>query len=847
MAITWGPWAGGSGTNQMRVGIEIDAPSAGGTGTVSYHVESLYPVNDSVNLNKSGNATGTTRFNWNQSGGVRYVESVNVAFAQGNTYNFGASLSDVYNGATPSHSQSVTIAAAPSGPRPPWSPPRWPDLDQVTNSSVRVTSMVPTNDGGAPIFAYQFQAALNDSFTDGLLDTGAVGGTNVAVVAGLQQGRLYYFRTRAVNSQGGGDWSYASSATTLLARPERPSALTLTRNSDTQISLSWNVNYPAGSGNSIGPVWAIAVERIDNVQNAWVRVGTLTGTPSGWTDTGVIANRRYGYRIAAWNKDGQSDWWATGYISMTPEGSWWCRAEREGVSGIRVTWDITRSPQELSAWKVERATNGVWAAFASVDTVLGAASLTIVDNSPVAGATHQYRVRATSLAEPDWLDSPTQSSDPIVATAPPNAPSITGPQGAQNPATSITLTWQHNPVDTSAQTYKSFRWRYQGDTAWTTLPKTAGSTQNWTLAANYWLSNRVVEWQVQTWGQHANPSAWSATGTVVTSTPPTVVITPAPGGVWTAPTRTVQWSYHDADGNPQSGWAATLFNLTNGTREERGGDGTTSLVAMASNLPNGHEFRVDVMVRDSLGMWSATATETFSVEYPEPVAPEVSAVYGADTSAVTITITNPAPEAGEPPTISNEIQRKIEGGEWVTIATGLPPNSAYLDRTNAVAGRNYYRAIATSALPSSATGPEEMLEAPYSHERSSVGSVWISAGEAMETCLHARYEPHVIEEAGRDRVVNRYEERSRGVETSGDALEGFYKVEWSLLPQGRGPVTDPTVDQWRRLAQMRGPHLVRDKTGRYLYGSILGRLVVSREWDGRVRCSLTLEEVEAPL
>jgi titin len=107
----------------------------------------------------------------------------------------------------------------------------------------------------------------------------------------VQPGVQYSYRARALGESGTSGYANAASALTLPGVPSGPAALTLQAG---QINVSWNAVTGAGS---------YRVERsIDGVN--WTMVGTTTLV--SFTDTGLLPNAQYYYRVSATNSTGTS-------------------------------------------------------------------------------------------------------------------------------------------------------------------------------------------------------------------------------------------------------------------------------------------------------------------------------------------------------------------------------------------------------------------------------------------------------------------------------------------------------------------------------------------------------------
>ncbi|MGD0649781.1 MAG: fibronectin type III domain-containing protein [Verrucomicrobiia bacterium] len=118
---------------------------------------------------------------------------------------------------------------------------------------------------------------------------------------GLSPGTTYWYRVRAYNVSGDSDYSNQASAITppLLT----PSALIATAISTNQINLSWTDN----SDNEDG----FKIERAQDVAGnpvAWTQIATVGVNTATYNDTGLPANKKYWYRVRAYNAQGNSNY-----------------------------------------------------------------------------------------------------------------------------------------------------------------------------------------------------------------------------------------------------------------------------------------------------------------------------------------------------------------------------------------------------------------------------------------------------------------------------------------------------------------------------------------------------------
>ena len=385
--------------------------------------------------------------------------------------------------------------------------------------------------------------------------------------------------------------------------PAKPSGLTATRVSDSQISLAWS-----GSGSS-----TVVQRRVDG--GSWTEVGRPGSSPTSWTNTGTQANRKYDYRVANVGGAGQSGWsnTATVYTTPAPVGS--VSAVRDGMD-ILVT--ASSLPPHATAYDVYDSA-----------TLVGSdvTSWPWRHAAPNPAVTHTYRVVSKRDALVSAQSAP---SNTVQLQTPPNAPSGLAPNGGLAASDGdVRFTWTHNPVDTSAQTVYELRYRV-GAAAWTTVSGTTASFRDVPLGV------ATYDWQVRTKGDHPDWSDWSAVATVtLVNRPGAAVLTP--GASFDQPVLPVSWSYLQLQGRPQSGWRVELLDSTSTRLEHREGSGAQSSLTLAHRLEHGHEYTVLVWVATGT-VWSAPAAQTFTVTFDPPSPPILTGEWDEGAGAHNISI-----------------------------------------------------------------------------------------------------------------------------------------------------------------------------------------------------------------
>lgn len=610
--------------------------------------------------------------------------------------------------------------------------------------------------------------------------------------------------------------------------PAAPTSVTVTRNSDTSHTVTWTRNPTTA-----GPYTSQQVLRWDNVTGAYAVVANLSGSAASYTDTSTRADRRYRYAVRAVNSGGNGAYGYSGYIKTTPAAPSGASAAKSGAN-IVLTWS-NRATAGDGVVVERREDGGSWVAAATLGNVE-----TWTHTSPNPAVTHQYRVKATvtgpSLSS-GWVESNT-----VQLAAAPNAPTnLSGPT-IRDATEDATWSWTHNPVDSSPQEYYQLRHREVGG-SWTTGSKTASATSAYTLPGGTYANPKTVEWEVRTWGQHADPSPWSATATSPTSTRPTVLVnTPEDGSTVATSTITVEWGYSDAEDSPQATWTVELLDAGSTVVETRSGSGTGTSVGLSTVLVDGASYTVRVRVQEAAGLFSAWDSSGFSVAYAVPPTPTVGATWDGDTASMVVSVSVPDPVGDEIAADHVDIYRSIDAGPWVLIATGVPVGSAITDYSPTVAGTTTYRADAVSALPSVATSVPVALVTPQPGD---VPSVWVSGGPGFSVVCRAVANIQVQTNRGPAvSVLHRFAGRTSPVLTeSADqslVLTMTSQVFHTEVTEG----TASSLAEWEALAAIPGPKLWRDPDGRWL--PVHARIGLVRSPGGAVgSVSVTATQIDA--
>lgn len=185
----------------------------------------------------------------------------------------------------------------------------------------------------------------------------------------------YYYRVRAANASGAGDWSEVVSCRTLLAPVTGFSA---SADSQSQVTLRWN-----DASGEIG----YRVERRSGT--SWIVVATLAPQVTSMSVAGLSSGTSHAFRISAINAGGNSIPVTASAWTM-PAAPTALAATLSGAT-VRLSW---RDVAGETGYRIERSINGgAWVQIG----VTGANSL-IFNDAVVASGAFSYRVSAFNVS-----------------------------------------------------------------------------------------------------------------------------------------------------------------------------------------------------------------------------------------------------------------------------------------------------------------------------------------------------------------------------------------------------------------------------------------------------------------
>ncbi|MFH1230934.1 MAG: fibronectin type III domain-containing protein [Planctomycetota bacterium] len=244
-------------------------------------------------------------------------------------------------------------------------------------------------------------------------------GANVTAYSdtGLIDGATYYYRVMAYH-----DSAYSNEASTAILL-NAPTNLVTNIPSPLQINLTWFDNSLNEDG--------FRIERsLDGV--TFTQLALVGSNIAAYSDTSVVGETTYYYRVRAYNAVGDSAYSNESYLTTAPNAPSSLNATAISATAITLTW--TDNSNAETGFKIERKT-GSGGTYAQI-TVVGVNGVTYTDNTLIGETTYYYRILAYNT------NGNSDYSSEAFTTTILNAPSILTATAVSS--SQINLTWQDN-------------------------------------------------------------------------------------------------------------------------------------------------------------------------------------------------------------------------------------------------------------------------------------------------------------------------------------------------------------------------------------------------------------------
>ena len=331
------------------------------------------------------------------------------------------------------------------------SAPAAPTSSAVGNGTVTLAWVAPAANGAA-LSGYNVQVATSagGSYAD------ASGCASLAVVTtctatGLTNGTAYYFKVRATNSAGNGDYSPASAGFTPAIAPSTPAAPTSASVGNGTVTLAWVA--PAANGAAITG-YNVQVAAIAGGSYADATGCTSLAVVTTCTATGLINGTSYYFKVLATSAAGSSIYSAASAAFMpvwTPATPTAPTSLVQGDGTVTLAWVApATNGAALSGYNVQVATS----AGGSYADATGCASLAVVTTCMatglINGTSYYFKVRATNSIGNGTYSLASAAFTPIAAATKPSTPGAPTSTSVGNGT--VSLLWVAPAADGAAIT-----------------------------------------------------------------------------------------------------------------------------------------------------------------------------------------------------------------------------------------------------------------------------------------------------------------------------------------------------------------------------------------------------------
>lgn len=658
--------------------------------------------------------SGSTWTQWTSNTGSTSTSATVTGLTNGVSYIFR--VANVVNGVVGTYSTASTAYVPLGTPLAPTSL-----AGTRGDQQVALTWVAPTNTGGSAITDYVVQFSSNSgstwsTFADGTSTTAS------ATVTGLTNGTSYVFRVAAVNANGTGTYTSATSALVPATTPGAPTSVTASSGSGAA-TVSWTA--PASNGGVA--VSDYTIQYSSNSGSTWTTFVDTVSTSTSVSVTGLTNGTAYTFRVAAVNAVGTGSY-STASSAATPAttpGAPTSVTATAGAGSASVSWTAPASNggASITDYVIQYSSNSgsTWTTFSDGTSTSTSATVTGLTN----GTAYIFKVAATNSSGTGSYSTNSSSVTPITT---PGAPtSVTSSNGARQ----ATISWTAPASNGgSAITNYAVQFSTDGGSTFSTQVLTGSTTASYVytgLTASTAYIFRVAA--ITAVGQ----GSWSSNTTSLTiqdlpGAPTSVSGVDGNGQVvvsWTAPTSNGGASISDYAIRYSSNSGVSWTTFTDGV--------STSTSATVTGLTNGTSYIFQVAAVNTWGTGVYSSSSSSQSPFTTPSAP--LNVAGSPSSAQA-TVTWTAAVANGRAVTDYIIQFSSNSGStWSTFAdgtstatsvtvTGLTNGTAYVFRVAAVnsAGTSSYSTASASVTPQSV--PSLPLSVAGTGGNTQVSLVW---------------------------------------------------------------------------------------------------------------------------
>ncbi len=567
-----------------------------------------------------------------------------------------------------------------------------PTVVSKSETAISLSWNTPSSNGSA-LTDYVLEKS-DDNGTTWLDTTNADSLSREASFSGLERGKAYLFRVRAINGEGPGIFSPVLGVVPSVA-PSKIATLNVLTRASTSISLSWTAPDNGGL-----PITNYRVRQSSNNGATW-QDSTLNRTGNTATQasvTNLTPGQTYIFQVFAESSEFTAPWSESSVAALaasTPAKPATLSLTSKSATSFAISWsEPSANGSAISDYAIEYSSNGgsTWTTLADDVSTVRTAEITGLTR----GTTYLVKVSAIN-SEGTGLPSTSLSVIPAVKPLAPTDIVINS-----RTTTAISISWTAPDNGGRAVTGYYVQRSSDAGATWSSIlltPNDQAAFFNQSLSTGVTYYYRVAAKTPEVGNESAAVFSQMSSG-ALTATAPVVIVTPTLSSK-SATSASIGWSIPSANGSALTGFTVEASTDSFATIATSQSYAPTVTAHTFAGLARGTVYQIRVKATNGEGTSNGSALTV--IPAVKPAAPTDLLVTDRKVSEVSLAWTAPSDNGGRAIT-GYVVQRSLNLSTWTDVATLASTATSFRNTSLTSNVVHYYRVAALSAeAPGSST------------------------------------------------------------------------------------------------------------------------------------------------